>query len=226
MLPLTPSAPAHLAPLFAKKCSSRCCWFSRLLVPMLLVRQVARPDVVGSAGCPSRRCLALRCEVASRCAVRRPCWQLLLDDAGAASAENLPRIGFRGAATSSAQTFASLHPSRSASLAGPSHSRGTWASTVCAEEFPTPLERSICQIVSVHWIAAAQTDANLSAHLHRLPTPPPYLRRMRLSPGRDAGVGLQMMRLLGRDAGVGCMIWLQLGRCGVPANHRAQESLF
>ena len=34
-----------------------------------------------------------------------------------------------------------------------------------------------------HW-AAAQTDANLSAHLHRLPTPPPYLRRMRLSPGR------------------------------------------
>ena len=34
-----------------------------------------------------------------------------------------------------------------------------------------------------HW-AAAQTDANLSAHLHRLPTPPPYLRRMRLPPGR------------------------------------------
>ena len=30
---------------------------------------------------------------------------------------------------------------------------------------------------------AAQTDANLSAHLHRLPTPPPYLRRMRLSSG-------------------------------------------
>ena len=26
--------------------------------------------------------------------------------------------------------------------------------------------------------------ANLSAHLHRLPTPPTYLRRMRLSPGR------------------------------------------
>ena len=32
-----------------------------------------------------------------------------------------------------------------------------------------------------HW-AAAQTLANLSAHLHRLPTPPPYLRRMRLLP--------------------------------------------
>ena len=28
--------------------------------------------------------------------------------------------------------------------------------------------------------SAAQTDANLSAHLHRLPTPPPYRHRMRL----------------------------------------------
>ena len=35
-----------------------------------------------------------------------------------------------------------------------------------------------------HLGAAAQTDANLSAHLRRLPTPPTYLRRMRLSPGR------------------------------------------
>ena len=63
--------------------------------------------------------------------------------------------------------------------------------------------------LSPHW-AAAQTDANLSAHLHRLPTPPPYLRQMRLSPGRDAGVGY------------GCY----LARCIVPANHRAHESLF
>ena len=43
---------------------------------------------------------------------------------------------------------------------------------ICAHSFLLP-----------HW-AAAQTDANLSAHLHRLPTPPPYLRRMRLLPGR------------------------------------------
>ena len=34
--------------------------------------------------------------------------------------------------------------------------------------------------------------ANLSAHLHRLPTPPPYLRRMRLLHGRGAGVGCKM----------------------------------
>ena len=34
--------------------------------------------------------------------------------------------------------------------------------------------------------------ANLSAHLHRLPTPPPYLRPMRLLHGRGAGVGCKM----------------------------------
>ena len=53
--------------------------------------------------------------------------------------------------------------------------------------FATP--DNICAHSSLlpHW-AAAQTDANLSAHLHRLPTPPPYLRRMRLSRGQDAGV--------------------------------------
>ena len=54
---------------------------------------------------------------------------------------------------------------------------------------------------------AAQTDANLSAHLHRLPTPPTYLRRMRLLPGRGAGVGWQMLLLIVRGT--------------VPANHRA-----
>ena len=49
--------------------------------------------------------------------------------------------------------------------------------------FATP--DNICAHSSLlpHW-AAAQTDANLSAHLHRLPTPPPYLRRMRLLPSR------------------------------------------
>ena len=36
--------------------------------------------------------------------------------------------------------------------------------------------------------SAAQTDANLSAHLPRLPTPPPYLRRMRLLPGWGASI--------------------------------------
>ena len=77
--------------------------------------------------------------------------------------------------------------------------------------FATP--NNICAHSSLlpHW-AAAQTLANLSAHLLRLPTPPPYLRQMRLSPGRDAGVGWQMLLLVVRGA--------------VPANHRAHESLF
>ena len=72
--------------------------------------------------------------------------------------------------------------------------------------FATP--NNICAHSSLlpHW-AAAQTDANLSAHLHRLPTPPPYLRRMRLLPGLCAGVGWQMMLLVVRGT--------------VPANHRA-----
>ena len=61
-------------------------------------------------------------------------------------------------------------------------------------------------------IGRCSDRANLSTHLHRLPTPPPYLRRMRLSPGRGAGVGWQMMLLVVRVA--------------VPANHRARESLF
>ena len=109
-------------------------------------------------------------------------WQLLPDAAAAAPAEHLPRSSFRteatrGAVTSSAQTSASLHPPAALRLRVLPFTRA-WTPTVCAEEFPTPLEASVCQI------ADAQTDANLSAHLHRLLTPPPYLRQMRLSPGR------------------------------------------
>ena len=67
---------------------------------------------------------------------------------------------------------------------------GIWAGFANSQHrdaaFATP--DNICADSSLlpHW-AAAQTDANLSAHLHRLPTPPPYLRRMRLSPGRVRG---------------------------------------
>ena len=90
------------------------------------------------------------------------------------------------------------------------------------------------------WIESAQTDANLSAHLHRLPTPPPYLRQMRLLhgqgagvwcwmrvlPAKGAGVGWQMMLLVVRVAGVGWQMLLLVVRGAVPANHRAHESLF
>ena len=55
----------------------------------------------------------------------------------------------------------------------------TTPNNVCAHSFLLP-----------HW-AAAQTDANLSAYLHRLPTPPPYLRQMRLSFGRGRRCWMQ-----------------------------------
>ena len=67
----------------------------------------------------------------------------------------------------------------------------TWAGFANSQHrdaaFATP--DNICAHSSLlpHW-AAAQTLANLSAHLHRLPTPPPYLRPMRLLHGRCAGI--------------------------------------
>ena len=91
----------------------------------------------------------------------------------------------------------------------------TWAGFANSQHrdaaFATP--DNICAHSSLLQTLSSCSDiANLSAHLHRLPTPPPYLRPMRLSPGCAGGVG--------------CRIWLQLGRCGVPANHRAHESPF
>ena len=64
--------------------------------------------------------------------------QLLPDAAALSSMQGPPRSG-----NSSAQTSASLHPSRSAPLAGSLPFTRTWSSTVCAEEFPTPLEMSL-----------------------------------------------------------------------------------
>ena len=54
----------------------------------------------------------------------------------------LPCRVSRGAATLPHRLpLRSIPPPRFA--CGASHSRGTWASTVCAEEFPTPLEMSL-----------------------------------------------------------------------------------
>ena len=105
----------------------------------------------------------------------------------------------------------------------------TWAGFANSQHrdaaFATP--DNICAHSSLlpHW-AAAQTDANLSAHLHRLPTPPPYLRQMRLLPGRGAGVGCKMRLSLCQGEGVGWQMMLLVARVAVPANHRARESLF
>ena len=66
----------------------------------------------------------------------------------------------------------------------------TWAGFANSQHRDAALAipNNICAHSSLlpHW-AAAQTDANLSTHLRRLPTPPPYLLQMRLSPGRVRG---------------------------------------
>ena len=63
-----------------------------------------------------------------------------------------------------------------------------------------------------HLGAAAQTDANLSAHLHRLPTPPPYLRPMRLLHGLGASIRWMIRLLPGRGAGIRWVIRLPPGQ--------------
>ena len=149
-----------------------------------------------------------------RCS-QRSCRQLLPDAAALSSMQGPPRSG-----NFSAQTSASLHPSRSASLAGPlPFTRGMGAHGLCGRVPDSAGNVS-------PWIAAAQTDANLSAHLHRLPTPPPYLRQMRLSHGRVRGCWV----LDETFASQGLRCWVQMMllvvRGAVPANHRAHESLF
>ena len=54
--------------------------------------------------------------------------------------------------------------------------------------------------------------ANLSAHLHRLPTPPPYLRQMRLSPSRGRRYPISDKAAAWPGQGVWCWIWLLPGR--------------
>ena len=105
----------------------------------------------------------------------------------------------------------------------------TWAGFANSQHrdaaFATPDDICAHSSLLPHW-AAAQTDANLSAHLLRLPTPPPYLRRMRLSPGRDTGLGCWMRLVPAKGADVGWQMMLLVVRGRVPANHRARESLF
>ena len=92
----------------------------------------------------------------------------------------LPSSGSRGAATLPHRLpLRYIPPQRFA--CGSSHSRGHGR------------PRSVRKSSRLRWKCLSKdcicSDiTNLSAHLHRLPTPPPYLRRMRLSPGRDAGV--------------------------------------
>ena len=105
------------------------------------------------------------------------------------SSQLLLRHVFRGAAYSSAQTSASLHPPAALRLRFLPFTRDMGvhglcgrvpdsAGNACPPAFVCPPD---CVFPSDCYCSDI---ANLSAHLHRLPTPPPYLRRMRLSPGR------------------------------------------
>ena len=116
--------------------------------------------------------------------------QLLPDAAALSSMQGLPRSG-----NSSAQTSASLHPPAALRLRCLPFTRDMGVHGLCGRVPDSAVNLS-------PWIASAQTDANLSAHLHRLPTPPPYLRRMRLSPGRGVCVGCRIRLLPAKGAGV------------------------
>ena len=149
------------------------------------------------------------------------CQRHLPDAVALSSLQGLPRSG-----NSSAQTSASLHPPRRASASNifpMALRRSAPASNKPhSAEKSTPVWLAIWRIwagfansqhrdaayaasnnICAHFPSlphrvAAQTDANLSAHLHRLPTPPPYLCQMRLSPGWGAGIRCWMRRLPGK----------------------------
>ena len=103
----------------AAGCASRCCWFGTLLVPMVLCAVELLPDV--PCAFPAGSCLSM---------------------VSPAPAENL-----HATAPAERQPLPHRLPLRSIPpaalrLRAPSHSQGAWAPTVCAEEFPTPLEAS------------------------------------------------------------------------------------
>ena len=127
--------------------------------------------------------------------------QLLPDAAPLSSMQGLPRSG-----NSSAQTSASLHPPAALRLR-------------CLPFTGHGRPRSVRKSSRLRWKCLfmdciCSDIANLSTHLYRLPTPPPYLRRMRLLPGRGAGIRWVIKLLLGRASGVGCWIFLALSRSG------------
>ena len=120
--------------------------------------------------------------------------------------EHLPRSSFRtaatrGAVTSSAQTSASLHPPAALRLRVLPFTRA-WTPTVCAEEFPTPLEMSL----------------------------PGQVRGYQMGNKAVAWLGFRCLVLddavSSQGAGVGWQMMLLVVRGTVPANHRARESLF
>ena len=120
-----------LAP-FLPAAASRCC-----LVPSLLgvSSRCCRSAFPARSGFPMALCIGTSAD---------SCFPMLQQRL---PLEHLPRSSFRtaatrGAVTSSAQTSASLHPPAALRLRVLPFTRA-WTPTVCAEEFPTPLEMSL-----------------------------------------------------------------------------------
>ena len=105
--------------------------------------------------------------------------QLLPDAAALSSMQGLPRSG-----NSSAQTSASLHPPAALRLRCLPFTRDMGVHGLCGR-----VPDSAGNACSLN--CCCSDIANLSAHLHRLPTPPPYLRQMRLSLGRGRRYWMQ-----------------------------------
>ena len=129
--------------------------------------------------------------------------------------EHLPRSSFRtaatrGAVTSSAQTSASLQPPAALRLRVLPFTRA-WTPTVCAEEFPTPLEMSL---PGLHM----STGLLLLRHSKSIGPSAPIAYATYVSPPNKA--------VAWPGAGVECRMRLPLGLGEVPANHRAHESPF
>ena len=138
--------------------------------------------------------------------------------------EHLPRSSFRtaatrGAVTSSAQTSASLHPPAALRLRVLPFTRA-WTPTVCAEEFPTPLE------MSLHGLHMS-TGLLLLRHSKSIGPSAPIAYATSVSPPDEAiawpgcRCWVQDEAVASQGAGVGWQMMLLVVRGRVPANHRA-----
>ena len=131
----------------------------------------------------------------------------------------LPCRVSRGAATLPHRLpLRSIPPPRFA--CGSSHSRGAWSPTVCAEEFPTPLE------MSLHGLHMS-TGLLLLRHSKSIGPSAPIAYATSVSPPDEAiawpgcRCWVQDEAVASQGAGVGWQMMLLVVHGTVPANHRA-----
>ena len=136
--------------------------------------------------------------------------------------QGLPRSG-----NFSAQTSASLHPPAALRLRVLPFTR-TWSSTVCAEEFPTPLEMSLHGLNLLRHSKSVGPSAP-SAYATSVSPPDEAIAW----PGRRYPIGnkalawpgfrcwVQDEAVASQGAGVGWQMMLLVVHGRVPANHRA-----